>query len=218
MGKSISESKIAFIGYGALGVQIENYLIEAGYNQPNFIYFDDIAFEKKVINTFPFNYYQNDQFNEYQWIVSLGYKNLSLKVEILSWLKDQNRILHSFTHPTAYIHPTVQICDGAVIYPGCVIDQNVIIGAGALLNCGVIVSHNSKIGPGCFIAPGVCISGNVSIGEKCFLGTGTIVSNNIKISDSCILGIGSVVTKDLPKRTYAIGNPLIIRKSKLNIP
>ncbi len=201
---------IGLIGYGALGVQIENILFEIGIKKDQIIYFDD--FIPKRNNVFSFNSYLKKQFEDVCFIVCLGYKHLALKKEILGKLLDNGRNLYQLIHKTSYVNATSSIGKGVVIYPNCNIDYKVIINDGALINNSVTISHESKIGSSTYIAPGVIVNGNVNIGECSFIGSGTIISNNINIGKNAVVGISSCITNSLPDNIKCIGNPLRIIK------
>lgn len=197
---------IGLIGYGALGIQVENMLLESGIRKDQFIYFDDS--NAKKFNFHPFNNYLDDQFKEINFIVGLGYKHLDLKKKIISSLAEKNRKLYSFIHKSSYINPTAKIGKGVVIYPGCNIDYMVDIANGVVLNNSVTVSHESKIGSCSFIAPGVIINGNVSIGESSFIGSRSVISNKVSVGNHVIVGIASCVTNSIQDNIHCIGNPL----------
>lgn len=204
--------RLAFIGFGNLGKQIRNLIFSEKVDC--FIYFDDKLLENnsKDKTVYPFEAYKNFDFSGYEIIICLGYKHLTLKLVIIEELEQKNYKLFKFVHPSSFISPFAEIADGVIIYPMCNVDTDVTIEKGTLLNNSVTLSHNSKIGASCFIAPGVIVSGNVIIGDSCFLGTGVKVSNSVDIGKNSIVGIGSVVSMNLKEGSYAIGNPLKIKK------
>lgn len=201
--------KIAFVGFGSLGQQIKKMIDETYQTDIAYLFFDDNLYDNKV-NVFhlPFNSYLNAEFSDYNFIVSLGYKHLIKKKDIIKELQLNKRKLFSFIHPTCYISPDSMVENGVIMYPCCVIDQSVSIGTGTILHNRVTISHDSKIADNCYFSPGVIVCGNVTIGSLCFIGAGCIISNNLKIEDEVTIGIGSVVTKNLAFRSNVIGNPL----------
>ena len=54
---------------------------------------------------------------------------------------------------------------------------------------------------------------NTEIGNNCFIGINVIIQPGIIISDNVIIGDGSIVTKDIPKNSFAAGNPAIVIKN-----
>jgi sugar O-acyltransferase (sialic acid O-acetyltransferase NeuD family) len=182
-------------------------LKQAGYSENAFVYFDN---NYKGTGANRFSDCLDERFKDYKFIVSLGYKYLSLKDAILKDLILKERELFSFIHSSSFINPTANIGKGVVVYPMCNIDQYAEIGDGVLLNNSVTVSHNCTLGSAGYYSPGVVLSGNVNVGSATFLGTGTNVSNSIHIGSNCIIGVGTVVTINIPDSTSAIGNPVKI--------
>ncbi|MEI6816421.1 MAG: acetyltransferase [Bacteroidota bacterium] len=209
------KNKIAIIGYGDLGKQFHDFLKEDSNNE--FIFFDDIAFKHDAPRIFPYLSYSIDDYADFSFYVALGYHHLPIKCKVIHHLKSLQRKLPSFIHGSTFINPTASVGNGSFIYPMCNIDSNVNIGQGVLLNNSICISHETNIGEGCYISPGVIISGKVDIGENTFIGAGSIITNNISIGKNVIVGVGSIVTNNLPDDCSAIGNPIRILGSKLNL-
>lgn len=205
---------IGFIGYGALGRQIAFFLRQTGISTERFIFFDDTLSGEKV---YRFNAWKEKRFRDMDFVVSIGYKHLNLKNDLIHELLESKRSLYSFIHPSSFINPSAQIGKGVIVYPMCNVDQHAELKDGAFLNNSVCVSHNSIIGNSCFLAPGVVVSGNVCIDNSTFIGIGSIISNGIRIGSNCIIGAGSMVSKDIDSNQSAIGNPLRILSKPLNI-
>ncbi len=204
----------AFLGYGALGIQIEAFLKE---NDPLYEaqYFDDY-YVSDHLATLPFNNYKDNILN-YEWIISLGYKHLLLKQKLLNTIKSSGGSFFSVIHKSAYIASSANIYEGVVIYPMCNIDKDVVVKECTLINNSVIISHNSTIGECCYVSPGVTISGNVSIGAGTFIGSGTVIGNGVTIGNDVVIGAGSVVTKNIENGKNVIGNPLKELTKSLNL-
>jgi sugar O-acyltransferase (sialic acid O-acetyltransferase NeuD family) len=209
--------KIAYIGFGDLGKQLSLFLSQTVADEISEVYFDDNLFSAEYPNSFPFSRYTDGQFDDYDFFVCLGYKNPELKTKILDELKAAGKKLPNFIHPSSIMNPTATIGAGVIIFPGCNIDQHVILEDGVLLNNSVTVSHNSIIGKSSFIAPGVVICGNVKIGKENFTGSGTVISNNVELGDNVITGIGTVITSNVPAGSSVIGNPMKILTEKINL-
>jgi sugar O-acyltransferase (sialic acid O-acetyltransferase NeuD family) len=199
--------QIAFIGYGELGRQVHSLIQQTG-SAVEAIFFDDGLYQQKEVNAFPFHAYEEEQYKNYSFIISLGYKHLPAKQKIIKRLEDLERNIYSFIHPSCFVSPSASIESGVIVYPMCNIDKEVNIGTGVLLNNSVTVSHNAVIGNCCYLSPGVVLSGNVIIGENTFIGAGAIVANNIIIGKNVIIGIGTVVTQDVADNSSVIGNPM----------
>ncbi|MBI4647270.1 MAG: acetyltransferase [Bacteroidia bacterium] len=207
--------KIAYIGFGSLGKQISAFIKERNKDKNLFeIYFDDNLTGTKN-NAYPFNNFFDERFADFDFYVCLGYKNLSIKKEIIRKLLEASRSAPSFIHHSSYVHPSATIGKGVIIYPGCIIDQNVTIKDCVILNNSTVISHNCTIGESCFLAPSVTFSGNVTIGCCSFVGSASVVTNDIAIGSNVVIGIGSVVTQSIEDNIHCIGNPLKILSKKI---
>lgn len=110
-------------------------------------------------------------------------------------------------HPTAYIHNTVVIGEGTVIFAGAIVQPETCIKRHAIINTGAVVDHDCYIGDFSHIAPGVKLTGNVKIGEGVFIGVGASVLPGISIGDWSVVGAGAVVIDDVPPGTVVAGVP-----------
>jgi sugar O-acyltransferase (sialic acid O-acetyltransferase NeuD family) len=199
---------VAFLGFGELANQFINFL-EIPSNEVT-IYDDTLAGTAK--NTLKFSEYKN-HIGKHQWLIALGYKHLSKKLQLVDEIQQNGGKLITFIHLTSYVSKSANVKPGVFIYPMCNIDKGVHIGEGTLINNSVLVSHNSLIGKANYISPGVVISGNVIIGDACFIGSGTVISNGVKIGSNVIIGAGSVITKDIPSGSFVIGNPMVFKNN-----
>jgi sugar O-acyltransferase (sialic acid O-acetyltransferase NeuD family) len=121
---------------------------------------------------------------------------------------------HWFTaiHPRAYIHPSVSIGEGTVVFAGAVIQPDTVIGRHCIINTNAAIDHDCVIGDYSHIGPGVCLAGNVTVGEGAFLGIGAVAVMGISIGRWSIIGAGGVVIEDMPDNVTAVGSPARIIK------
>ena len=200
--------KAGIVGYGDLGKQIVRFLVQSGtFEEDDFIFFDDHAYERKDKNSYAFSAYKAADFKLLPLYVGLGYKHLPFRLQIINELIARGQKASGFIHSTSFINETATIGPGAIIYPMCNIDQNVYVETGCILNNSVVVSHDSLIGAGSFLAPGVILSGNVKTGQNCFLGSGTVVSNGVTLGNRVIAAVGSVITRDYGDDVFLAGAP-----------
>jgi len=206
--------KIGLIGFGSVGKQLYNTLLENDYSKDQlYIFADDIESndESKI---FKFDDFKLEKFKELHFIPTLGYLSKDLKYKILDYLIIHNYSIFSFIHPTAFVSKNAQIGKGVIIYPLCNIDQGAIVEDGCILLNSTIVAHDTKIGKCCYLAPGVCLSGFINIGELSFIGSSSIVANNITVGRNSTIAMGTCLTKDISENSFVIGNPF---KHKENI-
>ena len=120
----------------------------------------------------------------------------------------------SVIHPEAFVHPSVRIGDGTVVFAGAVIQTDAEIGNHAIVNTGATIDHDCVLDDFVHVAPGVHLAGCVKVGEGGFLGIGAAAIMSITIGEWTTVGAGSVVVRDLPANIVAVGNPARQVKSK----
>ena len=122
--------------------------------------------------------------------------------------------LFKLIHSASYVSSTAKVSSGAVICPMSVIGsyaeikENVYINSGALIGHHSVIKNNSVISPNCFFG------GNTKIGNNGFVGAGTNVYPGVSIGDTCKIAAGSSITKNIPKNSFAYGNPAVYFKNK----
>lgn len=124
---------------------------------------------------------------------------LAERYENLPWI--------SAVHPRAWVHPSVFLGAGSVVFAGVVIQPDTQIGVHCILNTGATVDHDCLIEDGVHIAPGCHLAGGVSVGKAGFLGVGVSVVPGISIGSGTIVGAGAVVVSNLPGNIVAVGVP-----------
>ena len=115
-------------------------------------------------------------------------------------------------HPAAWIHSSVRLGEGTIVFAGAVIQPDTVLGAHCIVNTGALIDHDSVIGNFCHLAPGCRITGGVSVGEGAFLGAGATVIPGVVIGSWSAIGAGSTVIRDIPPGATAVGSPARIIK------
>lgn len=198
--------KIVWVGYGDLGHQLEQTLLERGDHIESRVCCDDVAFQAGQPDSVPFADYMDRKYADYQFFVALGYRHSKRKQAILHELQDAGRQLFSYIGKTTQISPSAKIGGGAFLDGGG-IGINAVIGLGATLNGNTLVGHDCKIGDAIFCG-GLCvIGGNSVVGDRTFLGLGTLIRNGLKIGSDCRIGMGSVVMRNVRDGASGFGNP-----------
>lgn len=204
-------NRVILVGAGSLGVQLAHQVRLAGGEVVGF--FDDVHPVGSIIGGFgpvlgPIPAKGEKKTSDHcQLVMAIGYDHLHRRLQLFSHLKDSGFHFLTLVHATAWVDPTAILEEGVVLYPGCIVDRNVHIGANVLLNNGCIVSHDSSVGEGSFLAPGVVISGNCRIGRRNFLGTGTLVRDGVSTVADCRFGMGSLVVSDAIEAGSYTGHP-----------
>lgn len=121
----------------------------------------------------------------------------------------------SLIHPTAYVHESVKIGKGTVVFAHAVIQPGTVIGDHVIINTGAIIDHDCFIESFVHIAPGCALAGNVTVEQGAFLGIGVRVIPGKKIGAWSTIGAGGVVISDIEPNLLAVGIPAKIKR-KIN--
>lgn len=204
--------RIAIIGSGHLGQQIA-YHIHHDSNDKVVAFFDEFQSAGTLIDDIPVTGGNNDVIPQYEQnkfeavLIAIGYKHIDTKKELFHKLEGKVPF-HQFIHSSAYIDPSATIGNGTVIYPGCVIDQKVVIEENVLMNVSCTVAHDTTIGKHSFLSPSVAIAGFVKVEEQCIIGINSTIIDNIILTSKTQIGGGSVVIRDIHTPGLYVGNPV----------
>src|SRR4051812_17558712 len=116
---------VALVGYGALGRQIRYLLETAGKKE--FLTFDDPAFARKEPNAHAFKSCLDPEYAQSEFYICLGYLHLEQRREWLKKLLGLGRKLPPLVHSSSFVSSSAKIGQGVIIYPGCNVDQSVIV-------------------------------------------------------------------------------------------
>lgn len=117
-------------------------------------------------------------------------------------------------HPHAYVHESVKVGPGTVVFAGAVIQPDTVIGQHCIINTGATVDHDCSLGDFTHVAPGCHLAGEVVLAEGVFMGIGSVAIQGIKIGDWTTVGAGGVIVTDLPPQQIARGVPARVVKSE----
>lgn len=204
--------RIAIIGSGHLGQQIAHH-IHHDSSDKVVAFFDEFQPVNTMINDIPVIGGNPDVITQYQQnkfdavLIAIGYKHMDAKKELFQSL-DGKVPFHTFIHSSCYRDSSASVGQGSVIYPGCVIDQNVTIEDNVLINISCTVAHDSVIGKHSFLSPSVAIAGFVNVKEQCIIGINSTVIDHMTIVAKTQIGGGGVVIKNIDTPGLYVGNPV----------
>lgn len=123
----------------------------------------------------------------------------------------------TLVHPHSWVHGSVKIEEGSVVFAGAVIQPDTHIGKHTIINTSASVDHDCRIGDFCHIAPGCHLAGGVTVGDNTFTGIGTEIIPNISMISGTTIGAGSVVVKHITTGGVYLGVPAVrYSKNKVN--
>jgi UDP-3-O-[3-hydroxymyristoyl] glucosamine N-acyltransferase len=120
--------------------------------------------------------YQDMQGVRPPWHVVVCSQPYLMYALLAQWF-DQHRLrsLEPGIHPTAVIHPSVQLAEGVSVGPHCVIERGVRIGPGTRLGPGCIIGSLSVLGADCLLHARVTLYHGVSVGDRAILHSGVVL-------------------------------------------
>jgi sugar O-acyltransferase (sialic acid O-acetyltransferase NeuD family) len=113
----------------------------------------------------------------------------------------------SVVHPSAIVHRSVTIGDGAVIFAGAIVQPDTTIGAHSIVNTAASIDHDGQVGAFSHVAPGVHLAGSVRIGEGALVGVGASIIVGMTVGAWAIVGAGSVVIRPVEQGVTVAGCP-----------
>lgn len=96
-----------------------------------------------------------------------------------------------------------QVLALAVLGPGAVLGENVIV------NTGAIVEHDCTIGDHVHLATGCALAGGVTVRAGAHIGLGAVVLQGITIGENAVVGAGAVVLRDVAAGDVVVGCPAV---------
>jgi sugar O-acyltransferase (sialic acid O-acetyltransferase NeuD family) len=110
-------------------------------------------------------------------------------------------------HPAAWVHPSVLVEPGSVIFAGAIIQPDCRIGRHVIVNTSATIDHDCAVGDFAHLAPGSHMAGSVRVGKGAFVGIGASAIPGRRIGAWSIVGAGALVAHDVPPEATAVGVP-----------
>lgn len=153
----------------------------------------------------------DDDFDPAEFLAVVAIGNPHLRRKIATRLADKQATFLTLIHPSVVIYgrDTVEVGDGGLICPGCMLTCEISLGRFAQLNLGTTLCHGVRAGDYFTTGPGVNVSGDVTIGHNVHLGTNSCVIERRTIGDDIMVGAGSCVVEDLLVPGIYAGSPAV---------
>lgn len=108
-------------------------------------------------------------------------------------------------HPNAWVSPDVKLSDGLQIMAGAVVQPGCIFGNNIIVNTKASVDHDCNIGNNVHISPGAILCGSVTVGTGAFIGAGAVVIPNLHVANGAVIGAGVTLTRNVQTGTTVFG-------------
>ncbi|PIF59329.1 acetyltransferase [Flavobacterium sp. 2] len=175
------QSQIDLLGYIDYDYNIENYWKKYNLQKPVLGDIDTYDFENGVE-------------------VLIGISDIKFRNEIINKLKIKGTIFFQFIHHSVIIPDNIELGEGNIIYPFCIIGPNTKIGNFNMITSYSFISHDCIIGDGNFFST-AGIAGRVSIGSNNFFGIRSTVIPHITIGNENLIQAGMIVDKPVKDQT-----------------
>jgi sugar O-acyltransferase (sialic acid O-acetyltransferase NeuD family) len=122
-------------------------------------------------------------------------------------------------HPSAVIGRDVEIGEGSVVMPGCVVNVECRIGRFCILNTHSTLDHCSVMGDFSSLAPGATTGGDCILGRYSALALKATLLDRVSVGENVVIGAGSLVTRNTDDHVLMVGSPArVIRQRKPGEP
>jgi sugar O-acyltransferase (sialic acid O-acetyltransferase NeuD family) len=133
--------------------------------------------------------------------------NPAERAEYAEMLRGRGAKFAVLREPSAKIGGGVEMADGAVVGPYCVVSCDVSIGADTFLTAHVTAGHDVCFGKCCHVGAFVFAGGGVIAGDGVTIHPHASILPGVSIGDGATVGAGSVVARDVPAGSTVFGVP-----------
>ncbi|TCJ18885.1 acetyltransferase [Rubrobacter taiwanensis] len=126
-------------------------------------------------------------------------KRLAERFRTVDWV--------TVVHPEAFVHPSVRLGPGTVVFAGAVVQPDTVVGAHCIVNTGATVDHDCVLGDYVHVAPGANLAGEVRLDDGVLLGIGGTAAPGAAVGAWTTVGAGSTVIGELSAGVVAVGTP-----------
>jgi sugar O-acyltransferase (sialic acid O-acetyltransferase NeuD family) len=113
----------------------------------------------------------------------------------------------SLVHPNAWVHDSVRMGAGTVVFAGAVIQPDAQLGEHVIVNTSASVDHDCVVGNFVHLAPGTTLGGDATVGEGTLLGIGANVIRGVSIGRWSVIGAGATCVAPVGDDVVAVGLP-----------
>lgn len=210
LNSATKKINVYIIGASGFGREIESWINQSDSFKKQYEikgYLDD---NLHALDGFPSDYKVLGKIDDFVFsegdMALLTIADPTVKENIVKRLDGRVKFL-SFISEKAIKGKNIEIGEGTIIGPDCILTSNIKIGRYVSIIIGSIVGHDSVVADFSSVMVHIEISGNVHIGKSTFIGSNSTIIPGITIGTRSKIGAGSIVISDLPPRSFVYGNP-----------
>ena len=198
--------KIIVLGYGGTSRELA-FLLKTNYKTDILGFLDDFSNESSVIGKLSsYSDFNKQSINFCSGLAN--YKKMQFRKAFLGKINVSK--FYNYINPDVLMYEKAIFGKGLIIFPKCIITNNVELGNHCLIYHNCVISHDSTIRDYTIISNGVIISGHVIIGENTYIGSGAVINENIEIGKNCIVASNATVHVDIPDNSIYISKNRIL--------
>ena len=139
--------------------------------------------------------------------IIIGIGDCATRLRLGAVAKEMGFRLATAIHPQAVVASTAKIGAGCVIAAGAVVNPGVVLGENVIVNTSASVDHDCVVEDGVHICPGAHLAGNVTVRRGVWVGIGATVIEGVEIGKGSMIAAGGVVVSDIADGVLAKGVP-----------
>ena len=201
-------NKVFLFGYSGHAFVICDILLAGGYHLAG--YFTEHPVEKNPYELMYCGFEKDTNalsiLDNHMYFVAVGSNSIRKKISE-TILEITRELPCNVLSKSSVLSPNIEMGNGVMTGPACVINSGSFIGNGVICNSGSIIEHECTIGNFVHVAPGAILCGNVTVGDNTFIGAGSVIKEGVKIGENVTIGAGTVVIKDVSDGHTIVGNP-----------
>lgn len=208
--KNFMKTKLYIVGAGSVGCHItynyDSYNIDyelSGYLDDDVNKIGKVIAGLKVLDNVDYLLKVSEK-----TAVIIGIAFPQMKKKIIERLSSNKNLFYpTLISSRAWFSNRNKVGIGSIIYPGCSINYESVIGDFVVINMNCALGHHTNIGNYSSLAPGVNFGGHTTVGESVDIGIGVSTIQNISIGSNSIIGGQSVLIENVPPGSSVIGIP-----------
>lgn len=140
-------------------------------------------------------------------MVVMGLGNSEPRRKVVQQLQQKGAKFLTYRHPSVIVGDRVEIGEGTVICPRCILTCDIVVGDFNFLNLCVTVGHDVRTESFVSISSQVDLCGGVVLEESVWIGSGARLIPGRRAGAGARIGAGAVVIRDVVEATTVFGNP-----------
>ena len=106
-----------------------------------------------------------------------AFGNNEIRLKWLEKLAQENIVVPTIIHPSAYISPTATLGPGCVVLPRAVINTNCRLARGCIVNCGAVLDHDCILEEGVHLCIGALVKAQNRLPNQLKVEAGQVILN-----------------------------------------